>query len=226
MKAAAGVSKVESCLPPFSLHEFFDKIFYINLDCRKDRKVLVEKELRRVKVKAERFCAINGKNKFLAFNKSQHEVLKMAGEQTLILEDDVMFRSMSHLREALSELPWDWDMLYLGANINGTKLEKYSKYLFKVRNSFTTHAVGYSKKMAEWIVENFPFRDDKYEPDYDRKKLLVYDQWLAASVQEKFKCFLVAPMVAYQRPSFSDLQQRQEDYTQIFQTSEQILGTL
>lgn len=192
--------------------EFFDKVHLINLDKRRDRLNKVTEELRRVGLSFERFPACEGDNRHLAFNKSQHEVLKLAGERTLVLEDDVLFKNIDHLCSALGELPADWDVLYLGANVNGTTLERHSEHLFKIKNSFTTHAVAYSKEMAEWIVENF-------NPD----EFPIYDEWLRQNVQERFKCFLIAPMIAWQRPDFSDIWQTQADYTSCFIQGNELL---
>jgi GR25 family glycosyltransferase involved in LPS biosynthesis len=206
----------------FSWHKFFDIVQVINLDKRTDRLVQVTDECNRVGLSFQRFKACEGDNKHRAFNKSQYECLKLAGERTLILEDDVVFKNIEVLEAALNELPEDFDILYLGANINGTKLERYSQHLFKIRNSFTTHAVAYSKKMAEWIVENFQYHRDEYE----REGLIIYDEWLRVNVQEQFKCFIVAPMVAWQRPDYSDIWNNDADYTRCFIDGNELLSQL
>jgi GR25 family glycosyltransferase involved in LPS biosynthesis len=204
----------------------FFKVYIINLDKRTDRLASVKKECERVGLAFERFKAIEGNNRHLAFNKSQYNVLKLAVEQgaesVLVLEDDVVFNNLDHLPQALSELPQDWACVYFGANVNGTKLERYSSHLFKIRNSFTTHAVAYSYKMAKWIVENFPFHTD----DYERAGLTIYDEWLRVNVQEQFKCFLVHPMVAIQKPDFSDIWNNEADYTRCFIDGDKLLSEL
>lgn len=196
--------------------QFFDRICCINLDKRVDRwqKCLVE--FSRIELEVERFSAFSGESPHLAFNKSQHTVLKKMvdekAERMLILEDDVMFKGLGHLTDAFNELPEDWDVLYLGANVNGTLLERHSDHLYKIKNSFTTHAVGYSFKMAKWIVENF-------NPD----QFPIYDEWLRVNVQEQFKCFLVSPMVAWQRPDHSDIWGHHADYTRCFIEGDKLL---
>jgi GR25 family glycosyltransferase involved in LPS biosynthesis len=205
-------------------NEFFDTIRYINLDRRQDRRLECESELLRVGIKAERFQAYEGNNKALGFNKSQWNVLNESkdAKSILILEDDIVFTNLDHLPEALEELPEDWDVLYLGANINGTKLERYSRHLFKIRNSYTTHAVAYSSKMAKWIVENFPF----YTDDYEKEGLTIYDEWLRVNVQEQFKSFLIYPMVAEQRISFSDIWSCEANYTSCFKQGNELLSRI
>jgi hypothetical protein len=206
------------------LNEFFEVIRYINLDKRTDRKDQCETELKRVGIIAERFRAYEGDNKHLAFNKSQWNSLNECKDykSVLILEDDVVFTNLDHLPQALSELPLGWDVLYFGANINGTPLERYSQHLFKIRNSFTTHAVAYSGKMAKWIVENFPFHTD----DYEKEGLTIYDEWLRVNVQEQFKCFLIYPMVAEQRRSYSDIWSCDADYSNCFKQGNELLSRL
>lgn len=202
-------------------NEFFEIVKVINLDKRADRWQTTEFELDRVGIKAERFSAFDGDNKHRAFNRSQWTVLNECKDYRtmLILEDDVEFKNYFHFQHAVTELPDDWDVLYLGANINGTKLERYSDHLVKIRNSYTTHAVAYSKKMAQWIVENFPYHKEEYE----REGLIIYDEWLRVNVQEQFNCFLIAPMIAWQKPGFSDIWQNQADYSRCFEDGNQLL---
>jgi GR25 family glycosyltransferase involved in LPS biosynthesis len=196
--------------------QFFDRICCINLDKRVDRWNNCLDEFRRVEIDVERFSAFDGDNHHLAFNKSQHTVIKKmvdeGSERFLILEDDVWFKNVSHLTDAFNQLPEDWDLISLGCNINGTRLDRHSDNLFKLRNSFTTHAVGYSKKMAKWIVENF--NPDEYP---------IYDEWLRINVYENYKCFLVAPMVAWQRPDQSDIWGHYADYTRCFIDGDDLL---
>lgn len=205
-------------------NEFFEVIRFINLDKRTDRLQECEQEFARVGLVAERFEAYEGNNKHLSFNKSQWNCLNDCkdAKSVLILEDDVVFKNVSHLPQALSELPSDWDAIWFGANINGTHLERYSQHLFKIKNSFTTHAVAYSGKMAKWIVENFPYHTD----DYEKEGLTIYDEWLRVNVQEQFKCFLAYPMIAEQRVSYSDIWSTHADYTNCFKQGNELLSTL
>lgn len=205
---------------------FFEKIYCINLDKRVDRWEDSLKEFDKLNLNVERFSAFEGDNRHRAFNKSQWTVLKKAVDEGfnnfLVLEDDVQFVNHDHLEDALLELPNDYDLVYLGANINGTNLDRYTDHLFKIRNSFTTHAIGYSHKMAKWIVDNFPFHKDEYE----REGLTIYDEWLRVNVQEQFKCFLVAPMCAWQRKSYSNIWNNEADYSRCFIDGNAILNNL
>jgi len=74
---------------------FLDKIFYINLDTRKDRREKIEHELDSYNLEYERFNAIKNKFGALGCYQSHLTILKLAKERNyknvLILEDDFTF---------------------------------------------------------------------------------------------------------------------------------------
>lgn len=209
------------------LNKFFEIIRVINLSARTDRWTHCIEEMNKVGFTAERFSAFTGDNRHRAFNKSQHTVLSesLEYESILILEDDVLFQEWHHLSEAMQELPEDWDLIYLGANLIGMDStqwkmpERYSDHLFKVFNCWQTHAVGYSNKMAKWIVENFPYHRDEYE----REGLIIYDEWLRVNVLPNYNCYVVAPQIALQRPSYSDIWNNEGNYTSLFKRGNDLL---
>jgi hypothetical protein len=134
----------------------------------------------------------------------------------LHLEDDVQFRSTEHLEAAISELPPDWDILYLGANLvlwnNGEPdPERYSEHLFRVKCAWTTHAVAYNKKCVLDVL--------KAQPGFSEK---MFDNHLSGVLPE-LNAFCVAPMIAYQRPHYSLIWGREDDYSNIFTASEERL---
>lgn len=137
-------------------------------------------------------------------------------ETLLHLEDDCEFRELNHLPQALSELPSDWDFIYLGANLicwnNGEPWPKrYSEHLFRIGAAWTTHALGVSKRGAQFILEK--------QPGFSE---MMLDNWLSTQLPDR-QAFVIAPMVAYQRPRFSSIWQREDDYTPIFEASEEKL---
>lgn len=127
--------------------------------------------------------------------------LETEGKTLLTFEDDVIFQDLQHFEAACSELPAEWDMVYLGANITdmvfGIKEYppvRYSEHLYQVKRAWTTHAVGYSRKMADIIVRHYPVQEFN-----------MFDNWLNENILPHYKCFLINPMVAWQRPGISDL---------------------
>src|SRR5688572_26419125 len=96
---------------------FFDKILFLNQAERTDRLNDCLNELTRVDLKADPFYSIKAEQPFKSFCLSQVGMLKefRDGKTFLALEDDVLFKDLTHLPSALSELPEDWDIVYLGA---------------------------------------------------------------------------------------------------------------
>src|SRR5882724_9791908 len=135
------------------MFEFFDNIICMNLDKRADRWGAMENEFSKFDIQAKRFSACTGENRFLAYNHTYHGILSEMAERGgngLALEDDTRFKTIGHLGQAVSELPDDWDVFYLGANLNGTLQEKFSSCLYLIKNSLTSHAIAYSAKMIKW----------------------------------------------------------------------------
>lgn len=156
-----------------------------------------------------------------SFSASVRQILDdfiVSGAQTLLhLEDDVVFQRLDHLTIALSELPANWDIVYLGANllcwghVTDPQPERFSPHLFRVRQAWCTHAIGFNRKVVPFILEN--------QPDFSAQMI---DNWLSAQLP-RLNAYCVAPMVAYQRPHYSSIWGRYDDYTPIFEASEGML---
>lgn len=187
---------------------FFDKIYCINLDSRPDRWEESESEFNRIGWEVERFPGSTR-----SFNHAQYECIKACKgyESSLILEDDCEFKDMGHLPDALSGLPDGWDIVFLGATLNSKHKEKVSEHLYRYKDGWATQAVGYSEKMIDWLIEHF-----------DPMNGTIYDEWLRINVLPYFKCYIVKPMIVYQRPSFSNIRNLFVDYTKGFEDSEKL----
>lgn len=150
-------------------------------------------------------------NRYISFNHAHYDVIKKGyetGEPFCIFEDDVEFdRDWKKLEEATIQLPEDWDLLLLGANITGydncvwQMPQKVSDNLARLYNSWMTHAIVYSNKMAKWVLDNF-------NPDY----MPVYDEWLRVNAMPVRDVYLINPMICYQRPGYSDVWQAKVAY--------------
>lgn len=175
-------------------------------------------EFERVGLSVEKYPAIKEIGPHQSFSHSERNILleflfDRDSNTLLHLEDDVVFRDLDHLPQALRELPDDWDILYLGANLicwnNGEPSpERYSEHLFRVRAAWTTHAIAYHKRCVRRILEG--------QPSFDQ---LMFDNHLSQRLPE-LNAFCVAPMVAWQRPRFSSIWGRHDDYSEIFAQSE------
>jgi len=196
--------------------QFFDRKVCLSLQDHEWQKGVAEFE--RIGLHGvERYQAVKEIGPHQSFSHSERNILidfyHSDADTLLHLEDDVAFREMDHLERALAELPMDWDILYLGANLicwdNGEpQPERYSPHLFRVYAAWTTHAVAYNKKCVfEILAKQSEF------------SVQMFDNYLSGRLSE-FNAYVVAPMVAYQRPRYSSIWEREDDYTPIFEASD------
>jgi GR25 family glycosyltransferase involved in LPS biosynthesis len=119
----------------------------------------------------------------------------------LILEDDCIFTTecVDVLNTAINELQSiEWDMLYLGANLNAHAYS-FSKSLIKLSGAYTTHAYMVHERFYDTILN----LNLDVEIDVCYSKLMT-----------KHDIFMCDPIIAYQLPSHSDIQHGFRDYNQ------------
>jgi glycosyl transferase family 25 len=100
--------------------DFIDKIVYINLDNRNDRRIIMNYFFEKGQIplhKIVRFSAIN-KNKGIGILESHTQVLRMAKQQNwknvLILEDDLQWTNLESQYSELENLTkQSWDVILL-----------------------------------------------------------------------------------------------------------------
>lgn len=149
-----------------------------------------------------------------SFNRSLRQMLidfYDSGAQTfLMLEDDCEFKDLEHLEQALTEVPRDWDLLYLGANIRGDVL-RITEHIFKLTDAWTTHCLGFNRKVVPYLL--------KFQPHISEQ---MADNWIGSQLG-RLNGYVVAPMVAWQRPRWSVIWDKEVDYTEVFTLSEEKL---
>jgi GR25 family glycosyltransferase involved in LPS biosynthesis len=119
----------------------------------------------------------------------------------LILEDDAMFTSncIDILNVALNQLQQlNWDMFYLGANLNAPAYS-VNDHILKLTGAYTTHAYMVHERFYDTIL-NLTL---DYEIDVCYSKLMSNNN-----------IFMCDPIIAYQLPSHSDLQHAFKDYNE------------
>ena len=162
--------------------DFFDKIFYINLANRLDKKLLIEEQFKKFGVNAERFEAIQ-------ITKKENEELISRGcifyddirpdyapriksatlshlnlifrakifeyKNILIFEDDAMFSDniISGLDKSINDLSKiNWDLFYLGCN--PLKYYKETDNLGRTIAVLGSHAVAINKHFYDKILND------------------------------------------------------------------------
>jgi len=185
------------------------KTYCINLDHRPERWAHAQEECAKMGIEVERFSAVYHEDQrgWVGCTDSHIKLLtETENKFFLILEDDVEFLPGADyiLQEAISQLPEDWDMLYLGASPKEPQ-ERYSDNLFKLNNAHVTHAILWNNRKdgaLEYIIEH---RDD----------IVKIDDFFATVIQPKFNVYVTYPMVCSQSPKFSSDIAKRSDTTTI-----------
>ena len=190
----------------------FDLIICLTQETRKDRQRAVKREFKNLGVDPEWFYAIPSIGRHESFNLSQKAILEKfieSGKETLLcFEDDMCVVNKQGLC-GKKDLPDDWDVLYLGANILGNT-EKVTANLFRIENVRTTHAIAYTRKAALKILIDFPHESS-----------IMYDEYIS---NLELNRFVLNPMVCWQSPGHSDIWERQVNYNREFRESQKKLN--
>ena len=201
------------------MSKFIDKIIYINLEHRKDRKEQIENELEimSLKQKSERFEAINKKPGIVGCGYSHLEVLRLAKERkyrnVLILEDDFTFLvNKEELEFELTrffENVKEFDVCMLAYNVNDWKYTEFD-FVKKAINVQTASAYIVNERFYDKLIrlyeEDIPLLEMTgmhwiYANDQCWKKLQPTSLWY---------CF--SHRLGKQRPSYSDNSETFQDY--------------
>lgn len=195
------------------------KCLCINIDSDTESWALSQEQFAKVGLTVERFSAITGKNRPLAFNQSVLAAMKYAqGDDLLLFEDDVMFddkASRYGLFDSIESVEYlNALTLHFGANIIGTDntvwvMPEYSGYgssLVKLNNAWQSHSTWYSKECVDFILNNL----DGTKLDEDNN---IFDDWLRRKVLSQGRSYLLNPMICYQRPRRSAIWNNHADYT-------------
>jgi len=195
--------------------DFFDCIFCVNLDKRVDRWEESKLEFSKIGIldRIERISGIitnrfddQKRNASYGNHLSHAECLRRAKERDLsnclIFEDDVKFinKPLEILEEAVKELPKDYDIFYLGANTEKT-LYRVSAHLARLTFAYSTHAYCINKHLFErlYLMNLDP---DVIHNDVEYNHFIVRNN----------KCYSPIPLIAVQRKSYSDIEDREMNY--------------
>jgi GR25 family glycosyltransferase involved in LPS biosynthesis len=203
-----------------SLKKYFDQVFCINLDKRKDRWTETVTELKKWDLfnGVNRFIGIDGseltydKTKFrvnsgeLGLLKTHIKLLQIAKtkkyKNILILEDDIEFtEEIKNLEKYMSQVPSDWDILYFGGNHNiheGEKINKINDNVIKCSRTYTTHCIVLRNTIYDKCLNLIKGCDKPVDMYY-------------SDLQKELNVYSLYPSVALQRVSYSDIQNKIED---------------
>jgi glycosyl transferase family 25 len=193
---------------------FVDKIVYINLHNRTERRDMIENELSNViSEKYLRFNAVANSYGAIGCLSSHIEVLKMAEnnnwKNVLILEDDMKWNNFKENYSSINKLiTKNYDVIMLG----GTQLI-FDKETFRLTNALTSHAYIVNKHYLAKLRGVFEsargmqiFYTNKSTQRIDTKKINKYnldEYW--KKLQKVDNWYIVYPIISIQRDGYSDV---------------------
>lgn len=201
--------------------EFIDKIMYINLDNRTDRKEESLREFKKMGIPLEKVIrcdAIKRTPGLIGCGLSHIKALEIAKDNqfknTLILEDDFYFLVSSEelnyqLNYLFNEFKEPWDVIMFGYNFIDIGLGNYIKpfdneIIGKV--GFSQNGVGYLVKdyYYDCLIQNF--EEAMYHAEIEPSKHWVYSidvYW--KKIQKRDNWYYFKQRTVSQRSSYSDI---------------------
>lgn len=205
------------------LKKYFDQIYLINLDRRKDRweETIVELKKWDIFDEVNRVSAVDGnlvenKNKIinngeLGLVETHLNLIRIAKSKNykniLLIEDDIEFtEEINNLDSYFESLPKNWDMLWFGGNHNrhmGLNINLINDKIIKCENTYSTHCIAINHSVYDLLINLLSKRQKPVDVYY-------------SDVQKTYDCYSFNPSIAIQRPSFSDIQNKDQDNRWLF----------
>jgi len=202
-----------------TINDYFDHIYCLNLDRRKDKWLKVKERFDKLKIKVERFSGIDGNNlsenelkKYNKINKSEigcmlshyniiNDAKKNNYEKILVFEDDIIFIENFHIHfeNKISKLN-NWKLLYLGASQWQWNNIEFIKDFYYTNNSDGIFALAIHKSMYDEILATAN----------DVTKPIDYKLW---ETQKKYykQCYTCFPNLIIADVSDSDIRNKRDN---------------
>lgn len=196
-----------------SFTDHFDAAFCINLDKRTDKWKACEQQFDNIGIDVERVSGIDGfleppasiRPGEVGCLKSHLKVFEIAAERNLdsflLLEDDVEFAENFNdkFNEIEPQIP-PYHMLYFGVNPHTGSRHEVAPNLNRIMNSYAAHCVIFKKECYEDIIAAL------------RGPLIYPVDVHYGNQQVGHTAYSLKPPLAWQRKSFSDINQDYVDY--------------
>lgn len=181
----------------------------INLPSRKDRQAHIVEEVKKLpnlKCSIVEGIVDETKTCFQSHKKCIQLAKDRKLEYVLVLEDDAVFvegAQQLFIKNFKEIQNYSWDMYYLGANLH-RPAQKISDSILKLTGAWCTHAYMVHSRFYDVILK----LPSGKEIDVCYTELM-----------QDYNIYMCNPMIAYQLPSYSDLQNGFRDYNQAIKTN-------
>lgn len=200
---------------------FYDRVIVLSQSHRSDRRKQFIRHAEEIGLVYDFFFSLEMPTPRESFNYSHYAILEQCAkagyEKVLVLEDDCEFVGMSKFHDIHSELSKeDWYWVYYGANARPYPDHKQPAYCTRhlrlISSAFTTHAIGYTHKLITAVLWG-------YKPSGGE----MFDSFLDRVILASTPAHISIPFLCVQKPAFSDLWNRNVDYSDTFKASEEYL---
>jgi len=200
--------------------ENINHILYINLESRGDRKIHVEKQLKSIGLRGNRFNAIKLLNGAIGCSMSHLRCLQFAKEQRwdhlLIVEDDIDFLNPKLFKTQFDKFlnnQKDWDVVLLAGN-NLPPYEETAEYCIKVSRCQTTTGYMVKSHYYDTLINNIRSGISLLMKEPNNHRIYAIDKfWF--QLQQKDKWYLITPLSVVQRQDYSDIENRVTNYSNL-----------
>lgn len=202
----------------------FDRIFYINLFHRKDRKEQIESQLKHLGVSKDKIIRIEACHNILNGHKgcakSHIDALDLAIkyrlDNVLILEDDMVFSKVQsevndYIERFFTFIKNEWDVFFLATNVIEYEATSFD-FIKRVKKSMCAHAYAinrsYFSKLRHCFAQAYEaMGDDEVFMDTEHKA--IDKCWM--SLQNFDRWYIGQTPLGYQAKSYSDIEHKVRD---------------
>lgn len=197
-----------------------DKIYFINLEERKDRLESIQKELRKIDpqlLKTERINAVKKDRGAigcgLSHIKALEDALEKKYKRVILLEDDFVFvkdkedinLSLNYLFQNFS----DFNICLLAGNINSCR--RLNNKIAECLNVQTTSGYIISQEFIPLLLNNFKEAVKIMENNYRYGQAEIDQTWKKLQGKDK-KFYIFNPKLGKQLNGYSDIEKRNVKY--------------
>ena len=188
--------------------------YYINLDYRTDRRAEIEKELADKGICAERFPAIRTRPGSIGCTLSHIAVLKLARERgyesVMIFEDDFMFTvSKEEWESLINKLPSSYDVVMMSYNI--ILAYPHDDTFDTVSEAQTASGYIVHSRFYDCLISRLEEGSQQLMKNPELHWIYINDQYWKG-IQPQYQWYAFKTRIGVQRPSFSDLAEKDVDY--------------